>query len=138
MVASLAALPHEDQLDSLLSAGGELTWMAGPLRKAANLCHGTSGNGFALLKLLTSTGDEIWLPRARRFALHAGVQVATARRRHGRGRYSLWTGDLGDAVYLHQCVVGTSEMPTPRPLLTNRHARPPPGRDPRPPAGPGI
>jgi len=45
VVASLAALPHEDQLDSLLSAGGELTWMAGPLRKGANLCHGTSGNG---------------------------------------------------------------------------------------------
>lgn len=113
MVASLAALPHEDQLDSLLSAGGELTWMAGPLRKAANLCHGTSGNGFALLKLLTSTGDEIWLPRARRFALHAGVQVATARRRHGRDRYSLWTGDLGDAVYLHHA---SSARPKCRPL----------------------
>jgi hypothetical protein len=35
-----------------------------------------------------------------------------ARRRHGRGRYSLWTGDLGTDVYLHQCIIGTSEMPT--------------------------
>jgi len=112
VVASLAALPREERLDSLLTAGGELTWTAGPLRKGANLCHGTSGNGFAFLKLFTRTGDELWLERARRFALHAGAQVAGARRHHGRGRYSLWTGDLGTAVYLHQCIAGTSEMPT--------------------------
>jgi len=94
VVASLAALPHEDQLDSLLSAGGELTWMAGPLRKAANLCHGTSGNGFALMKLLTSTGDEIWLPRAGADtaavatrsgrAILATLSISTMRRRHVR------------------------------------------------------
>jgi hypothetical protein len=112
VVASLAALPREDELDALLTAGGELTWTAGPLRKGANLCHGTSGNGFAFLKLFTRTGDEIWLERARRFALHAGAQVTAARRQYGRGRYSLWTGDLGTAVYLHQCLAGTSEMPT--------------------------
>ena len=112
VVASLAALPREDQLDALLTAGGELTWTAGPLRKGANLCHGTSGNGFAFLKLFTRTGNEIWLERARRFAVHASAQVATSRREHGRGRYSLWTGDLGTAVYLHQCIAGTSEMPT--------------------------
>ena len=111
IVASLAALPREDELDALLTAGGELTWTAGPLRKGANLCHGTSGNGFAFLKLFTRTGDEIWLRRARRFALHAGAQVTATRRQHGRGRYSLWTGDLGTAVYLHQCLAGTSEMP---------------------------
>src|SRR3954454_20043002 len=111
VVASLAALPREERLDSLLTAGGELTWTAGPLRKGANLCHGTSGNGFAFLKLFTRTGDELWLERARRFALHAGAQVAGARRHHGRGRYSLWTGDLGTAVYLHHCITGTSDMP---------------------------
>jgi DUF1680 family protein len=112
IVASLAALPREDELDALLEAGGELTWTAGPLRKGANLCHGTGGNGFAFLKLFTRTGDEVWLERARRFALHAGAQVTAAREHHGRGRYSLWTGDLGTAVYLHQCLAGTSEMPT--------------------------
>jgi hypothetical protein len=112
VVASLATLPREDQLDSLLTAGGELTWTAGPLRKGASLCHGTSGNGFAFLKLFTRTRDEVWLERARRFAVHAGAQVAGARRRHGRGRYSLWTGDLGTAVYLHHCLAGTSHLPT--------------------------
>jgi hypothetical protein len=112
MVASLAALAHDDDLDALLLAGGEVTYAAGPLRKGANLCHGTAGNGFALLKLFTRTGDELWLERARRFALHAAGQVAAARERHGRGRYTLWTGDLGTARYLQACLAGTSDLTT--------------------------
>jgi hypothetical protein len=112
IVTSTAALPRDDELDALLRAGGELTWAAGPLRKGAGLCHGTAGNGYALLKLFTRTGDESWLERARRFAMHSAGQVAAARREYGRGRYSLWTGDLGTAVYLQQCLAGTSEMPT--------------------------
>jgi lantibiotic modifying enzyme len=112
MVASLAALPHDDDLDALLLAGAELTYAAGPLRKGANLCHGTAGNGFALLKLFIRTGDELWLERARRFAVHAAGQVATARERHGRGRYTLWTGDLGTARYLQACLAGSSDLPT--------------------------
>ena len=112
LVASFATLPRDDRLDALLLAGGELTWAAGPLRKGANLCHGTAGNGFALLKLFTRTADEAWLQRARRFAMHCAGQVAAARRHYGRGRYSLWTGDLGTAMYLQQCLDGGSEMPT--------------------------
>ena len=110
-MASIAALPPDDELDPLLLAGGELTWTAGPLRKGANLCHGTAGNGFALLKLFTRTADEVWLQRARRFAMHAAAQVAAAREHYGRGRYSLMTGDVGTAVYLQHCLAGTSEMP---------------------------
>lgn len=112
IVASTAALPRDDELDSLLLAGGELTWAAGPLRKGAGLCHGTAGNGFALLKLFTRTADERWLQRARGFAMHAAAQVAAARRELGCGRFSLWTGDLGTAIYLQQCLAGTSELPT--------------------------
>jgi lanthionine synthetase-like protein len=112
MVASLAGLPGADELDALLLAGGELTYAAGPLRKGANLCHGTAGNGFALLKLFARTGDERWLERARRFAMHAAAQVARAREDHGRGRYSLWTGDAGTALYLFACLQGASELPT--------------------------
>ena len=111
MVASLATLPRDDELDALLLAGGELTWVAGPLAKGANLCHGTAGNGYAFLKLFARTGDELWLQRARRFAMHAAAQVATAREQYGHGRHSLWTGDVGTAVYLHQCVVAGSELP---------------------------
>lgn len=43
--------------------------------------------------------------------MHSAGQVAAARRHYGRGRYSLWTGDLGTAMYLHQCLAGTSEVP---------------------------
>jgi DUF1680 family protein len=111
-VASSAALPADEELDALLLAGGELTWAAGPLRKGANLCHGTAGNGLALLELFTRTTDERWLHRARRFATHAAAQVTAARREHGRGRHTLWTGDLGTAMYLQQCLSETSGVPT--------------------------
>jgi hypothetical protein len=109
MVATLAPFLDEE----LAVGGGELTWRAGPLRKGASLCHGTAGNGYAFLALLERTGDERWLARARAFAMHAAGQVEQARADHGRGRYSLWTGDLGTAVYLADCVDGRSALPLP-------------------------
>jgi hypothetical protein len=111
IVTSFAALPHAEPLDALLTAGGELVWAAGPLRKGAGLCHGTAGNGFAFLKLFTRTGDEGWLERARRFAMHAIRQTAAARERYGHGRHTLWTGDLGTAHYLQRCLAATAELP---------------------------
>ncbi len=111
IVTSLAALPREQELDELLLAGGELTWAAGPLRKGAGLCHGTAGNGFAFLKLFTRTGDERWLERARAFATHAAAQVEATRLEHGHGRHTLWTGDLGTALYLEACRTGESALP---------------------------
>src|SRR5687767_8526777 len=102
IVATLAPLLDEE----VAVAGGELTWRAGPLRKGANLCHGTAGNGYAFLALLERTGDEKWLTRARAFAMHAAAQVERSRAEQGRGRYTLWSGDLGTAVYLADCVEG--------------------------------
>jgi lantibiotic modifying enzyme len=113
MVASLASLaPHDEQLTQLLIAGGELTWQAGPLKKGANLCHGTAGNGYAFLKLFERTGDEGWLDRARGFAMHAVEQIEQARAKYGRGRHTLWTGDLGTALYLDDCLSSTTAFPT--------------------------
>ncbi len=113
MVASLATLaPHDEQLTEMLLGGGELTWQAGPIRKGAQLCHGTAGNGYAFLKLFERTGDERWLDRARRFAMHSIEQVAAAREEHGRGRHTLWTGDPGTALYLQSCLAGTAAVPT--------------------------
>ena len=43
--------------------------------------------------------------------MHAAAQVAAARQQDGRGRYTLWTGDLGTAVFLQQCIAGTSDLP---------------------------
>jgi len=109
IVGTLAHLMDEE----LAVAGGELTWRAGPLRKGANLCHGTAGNGYAFLALLERTGDEEWLTRARAFAMHAAQQVEQSRSESGRGRYTLWTGDLGTALYLADCVDGGGKLPLP-------------------------
>jgi Lanthionine synthetase C-like protein len=92
--------------------GGEVTWRAGPLRKGPGLCHGTAGNGFAFLKLHGLTGDPRWLDRARRFGMHAIEQVQRQRAKHGRGRYTLWTGDVGVALYLRACLDGDAAFPT--------------------------
>ena len=103
-----------DYLDEeLLLAGAELPWHAGPpgLDKGPSICHGTAGNGYAFLKAFARTGDERWLDRARRFALHALTQVKRLRAEAGRGRYSLWTGDLGVAVYAADCLDGSSDYP---------------------------
>jgi hypothetical protein len=109
IVATLAHLLDEDAA----TGGGELTWRAGPLRKGANLCHGTAGNGYAFLALYRRTGDERWLERARSFAMHGVSQVEWARRKYGRGRYSLWTGDIGTALYLADCIDGDGRLPLP-------------------------
>lgn len=112
MVGSLALLPRDPQLDALLAAGAELTWEAGPLVKGPGLCHGTAGNGLALLSLYRRTGCSDWLDRARAFAVHALEQVTRERERHGIGRFSFWLGDLGAAVYAMQCVHGDATLPT--------------------------
>jgi hypothetical protein len=114
IVASLAGLaPDDAEHDRLLRAGGELTWRAGPLAKGPGLCHGTAGNGYAFLALLERTGDELWLERARAFAMHAAAQVANARETHGRGRFTVWTGDPGVALYLADCLAGRGALPLP-------------------------
>jgi hypothetical protein len=95
----------------LALAGGELTWRAGPLRKGPGLCHGTAGNGFAFLRLHALTGDGMWLDRARRFAVHAAEQVRRERQAVGRGRYSLFTGDIGVALYLRACLDADPSFP---------------------------
>ena len=100
------------ELTGLLLDGGRLTWAAGPLAKGSNLCHGTGGNGFAFLKLHALTGDLVWRDHARAFAMSAIDQCRTARAELGRGRYTVWTGDIGLAVFLHECLNGTARFPT--------------------------
>jgi len=95
----------------LAVGGGELTWRAGPLCKGPGLCHGTAGNGFAFLRLHELTGDPVWLERARRFAMHAIEQVESERAALGRGRYTLFTGDVGVALYLRACLDAVPGFP---------------------------
>ena len=108
----LSDLRQGTALDEILSAAGELIWQAGPLTKLPSLCHGTPGNGFAFLKLHARTGDAKWLDRARCFAMHAIAQSEAALARYGQRKFSLWTGDLGLALYLAACVRSDAEFPT--------------------------
>jgi lanthionine synthetase-like protein len=98
--------PYLDE--ELLLAGAELVWRAGAHRdeKGAGLCHGTAGNGYALLKAFERTGDELWLERARRFAIHALSQAEAS-----PGRYSLMTGDLGVALFAASCLEADPRFP---------------------------
>lgn len=92
--------------DELFLGGAELTWRAGGHSKGPGLCHGTAGNGYALLKAFARTGDERWLDRARRFAVHALEQAARA-----APRYSLWSGDLGVALFAVDCLDARAAFP---------------------------
>jgi len=113
MVTTFAGAPFTSpDLESLLVEGGNFTWAAGPLAKGSNLCHGTGGNGYAFLKLHRRTGRPIWLEHARAFAMTAIAQCREARTQLGRGRYSLWTGDVGLAVYLWDCLKAKPYFPT--------------------------
>jgi len=44
--------------------------------------------------------------------VHALEQVERARAEHGRGRHSLWTGDLGVALFVQSCLDGDARVPT--------------------------
>lgn len=99
IVSTLGDLLPED----LLAAGAETTWRAGPLEKGPGLCHGTGGNGYALLKTYEVTGEERWLERARSFGMAALDQL--------QDRYSLMTGDIGAALYLQSCLEADARFP---------------------------
>jgi len=99
IVSTVGDLLPED----LLLGGAETTWRQGPLEKGAGLCHGTAGNGYALLKTYTVTGEEIWLERARSFAVAALDRL--------QQRYSLMTGDIGVALFAQACVDADARFP---------------------------
>jgi hypothetical protein len=113
IVTALSGFPQGESpaMEDILIEAGNAVWKAGPLAKGYGLCHGTAGNGYALLALHRRTGDPVWLARARSFAMHAIHQQQEMRRQYGRGRYSLWTGDPGLAVYLWHCLNESCGMP---------------------------
>ncbi|MCK5905695.1 MAG: LanC-like protein, partial [Gammaproteobacteria bacterium] len=109
IVTAMSRTPSIDshkskQLDELLDETGELVWQAGPLTKGSGICHGTSGNGYAFLYLYKKTGKLVWLNRAKKFAMHSIKQCQKSRLHYGQGRFTLWTGDAGLAIYLYHCM----------------------------------
>jgi Lanthionine synthetase C-like protein len=99
MVITLGDLMPED----LLFAAAELIWRTGPLDKGPGLCHGTGGNGFALLRMHELTGEELWLERARSFA-----DAALGQARH---HVSLFSGDIGGVLLAHACDTRDARFP---------------------------
>ena len=95
--------------EELLLAGAQLVWDAGPplgAEKGSGLCHGTAGNGYALLKTFERTRDERWLERARAFAVHALEQAQSLPARH-----SLFTGGIGAALFAADCLRAEASFP---------------------------
>ena len=45
--------------------------------------------------------------------MHAAAQVERTRAELGRGRNTLWTGDLGTALFLADCIDGGGRPPLP-------------------------
>ena len=105
IVTTAAAYLDED----LLLAGAELARRTGPanMEKGSGICHGTASQGYGFLTAFERTGDERWLEDARRFTMHALGQIT----RRGHGRYSLWTGDVGVALYAADCLDATVRYP---------------------------
>ena len=65
-----------------------------------------------LCGLYQRTHDSMWLQRARSFAMHGIAQTEDGAHTHGQFRYSLWTGDLGFAIYLWDCLRAQAQFPT--------------------------
>ncbi|XXX77382.1 LanC-like protein [Sorangium sp. So ce134] len=107
----ITSLRHADLPEALplLEKGARAIVAAGPLAKGVALCHGTDGNGAALLEIYRRTQDAGWLERAREFAMWAIAQSEAELHRVGQWRYSLWTGDAGLACYLLDCLAGRSQ-----------------------------
>lgn len=114
IISSMADLPNDPRwpVEALLEQAGDLVWDAGPPVKMPSLCHGAPGSGYAFLKLYARTGNDRWLDRARRFAMHAIEQCDRAVAKYGQRKYSLWTGDLGLAIFLWDCIRATAKFPT--------------------------
>ncbi len=112
VIVMLGGLLGDDFDNEFLLAAGELIWRAGPPTKLPSLCHGAPGSGYAFLRLFETTGDALWLERARAFAMHAVRANGRCIREHGQRKYSLWTGDAGLALYLRACLDADPAFPT--------------------------
>src|SRR5260370_42053061 len=100
------------ELEKVLLEGGEFPCAAGPMAKGSNLCHGTGGNGYGFLKLYRRTNDPIWVDGARQVSVTAILHCRSVQMVPGRGRYSLWSSDIGLAMYLCDSITGHSPVAT--------------------------
>lgn len=93
---------QHDNLRSLVITAAESVWTAGPLnKKYGGYCHGTSGNGYSFLDIQTQDLNDVWKKRSLIFAGSVVKQLKSISEDEKRGyKFSLWTGNVGDLVYL--------------------------------------
>ena len=114
IVNTMAMLPAEPETDALLQAAGELTWAAGPDWPSC------PASATALRAAATLSSSSTCAPARRSgssergcFAMHAIEQSRRAAgSQHGQRKFSLWTGDLGLACYLWDCIRVSAGFPT--------------------------
>jgi len=79
---------------------GHVIWKRGILaKKGLGLCHGTPGNGMALLSLYRATGDKMWLTRAEHFVSFLTANYSTLVE-NSDNPWSLYTGALGAVMFI--------------------------------------
>ena len=66
----------------------------------------------AVIIVLLGRVQPTLFDRARAFAMHGIAQYRQLKNRHGQGWHSLWTGDLGLAIYLWECITIEAGFPT--------------------------
>ena len=107
IVASAASYLDEE----LLLAGAELTWHAGPPGMEKGPASATGRPGTATRSSRPSSAPGRALARPRPPVRRARARAGRARRRRGHGRYSLWTGDVGAALYAADCLEARTAYP---------------------------
>ena len=98
--------------EDLLLAAVELIWRAGPhgAEKGHGLCHGTSGNGSPSSRPSRGRRRMVARPRPPAPPLHALAQAERLASANGR-RYSLFTGDIGTALFAVACLDADPRFP---------------------------
>ena len=105
IVATLAGMaPRDDAFTRLLVAGGELTWEAGPLRKGPSSATARPATASRSWRCSNARATSAGSNGRGASPCRRSYQVELARATYERGRHSLWTGDLGVALYLRSCI----------------------------------
>jgi len=82
-----------------MKRAAEVTWKRGLLKKGPGLCHGCSGNGYALLSVYRCTRDPTVLARVRRFGQWTAKNAIQLSAR-AESPLSMFEGLAGAAAFL--------------------------------------
>ena len=70
------------------------------------------GSMLACIFMSEITSESRWRALYEVHAMTAIAQCREARVQYGKARYSLWTGDVGLAIYLWNCLTTEPRFPT--------------------------